>query len=84
MVGMIEDGGYFEAKAGTDAQIQPGKYLVAIAVNKIERPADPNALAIPTLLSPAKYKNPQTSELRAEIKPGSNTFDFDLVPGNGA
>lgn len=78
LVGLLEDEGFYEAKAGAGTQIQPGNYLVAIAVNKVERPADPNALAIPKLLSPQKYKNVGTSGLRAEIKPGKNTIDFDL------
>jgi hypothetical protein len=31
------------------------------------------------LISPAKYASVRDSGLRAEVKPGSNTFDFALV-----
>lgn len=33
----------------------------------------------PKILSPTKYEKPETSGLKATVKSGSNTFDFDLV-----
>ncbi|WP_254053627.1 hypothetical protein [Singulisphaera sp. GP187] len=32
----------------------------------------------PKILSPTKYEKPETSGLKATVKSGSNTFDFDL------
>ena len=56
---------------------------MAIAMKKITIPADPNAMPIPTLITPVKYKSTQSSGLSAEIKPGRNTFDFALVSDGG-
>jgi len=82
-VGFIDESGHYSVKTGASSGMEPGKYQVAIAMNKITIPADPNAMPIPTLITPAKYKSTLSSGLRAEVKPGRNTFDFDLVSDGG-
>jgi hypothetical protein len=82
-VGFIDESGHYSVKTGATTGMEPGSYQVAIAMKKITIPENPNAMPIPTLLTPAKYGNPQKSGLRAEIKPGNNTFDFPLVSVGG-
>jgi hypothetical protein len=56
-----------------------GDYRVAISAREEEvldyHPPKPVA---PKRLVPQKYENPQTSELKATVKPGSNNIPFDL------
>jgi hypothetical protein len=37
----------------------------------------------PKLLAPTKYEKPETSGLKATVKSGSNTFNFDLTDDGG-
>jgi hypothetical protein len=82
-VGFIDDAGHYTVKTGSATGMEPGTYRVAIAMKKITIPADPNAMPIPTLITPAKYKSTASSGLRAEIKPGRNELDFALKSGAG-
>jgi hypothetical protein len=82
-VGFIDESGHYSVKTGATSGMEPGDYQVAIVMNKITIPADPNAMPIPTPITPAKYKSTLTSGLRAEVKPGRNTFDFQLASDGG-
>jgi hypothetical protein len=65
--------------------LAPGKYKVEIVWNKktgktIPNPNDPGTTLDETKqIIPTKYNS--KTELTAEIKSGSNSFDFDLKPG---
>ena len=41
-------------------------------------PVDANYMGVGESLIPAKYNNPETSGLTAEIKPGKNSLQFDV------
>src|SRR5262249_17855085 len=82
-VGTIDESGNFSVKSGTSTNMEPGNYAVAIAMRKITVPSDPNAMPVPTLITPKKYTSTTTSGLKAEVKPGSNTFNFDLTTSGG-
>jgi hypothetical protein len=77
-VGVINSGGTYEVSTGANEGLEPGAYMVAIAVKKILPPTEPGGLTRPQRLSPAKMAQPEESGLRADVKPGSNTFNFDL------
>ena len=78
VTGRIASGNY-SLKLGTDTGIPPGKYKVAIVAVEAQ-PVTPGQPELPPkLLTPAKYNNVATSGLTAEVKPGSNSFKFDLV-----
>lgn len=83
-VGFVDEDGHYLVKTGATAGMEPGNYLVAVAIKKITIPADPNAMPIATLLTPQKYTSAQKSGLKAEVKPGSNTFDFELQSNGGS
>ena len=74
----LDRSGYYTLKTGSRSGVEPGSYRVTVAVTKTTIPDDPNAMPIPKLITPAKYGNTLNSGLRAEVKPGSNTFDFAL------
>lgn len=82
-IGFIDGSGQYSVKTGASTGLEPGSYLVAISVNKITIPADPNAMPIPTAMVPKKYSSTVSSNLSADVKPGSNTFDFSLVSDGG-
>ena len=82
-IGFIDGSGQYSMKTGTSTGLEPGSYQVAVSVNKITIPADRNAMPIPTLMVPKKYTSTASSNLSAEVKPGSNTFDFPLVSDGG-
>jgi hypothetical protein len=78
-VGIIGSGGRYEVSTGTRVGLEPGNYMVGISVQKILPPATPGGLTQPKRISPVKMAKPEESGLRAEVKPGGNTFNFDLT-----
>jgi hypothetical protein len=74
----LDRSGRYWLTTGSRRGVEPGNYRVTVAVTETIMPDDPNAMPVPKLLTPAKYGNTQNSGLRAEVKPGSNTFDFAL------
>lgn len=76
--GIIDEAGRYVLKSGSREGIQPGEYMVSIAVNKITLPKTPSEMPQPTLITPKKYASVTESGLREEVTAGSNTFDFAL------
>ena len=77
--GSINSSGNYTLQTGTDKGLTPGNYQVTVVANDVVEPAQEFASPIPKLITPAKYSSVSTSGLTAEVKPGSNTFNFDLV-----
>jgi hypothetical protein len=77
-VGIIGSGGQYDLSTGARAGLEPGNYMVGISVQKILPPATPGGLTRPQRISPVKMAKPEESGLRADVKRGSNTFNFDL------
>ena len=77
-VGIIQEAGYYELATGTKQGLEPGNYMVGVAVKKILPPAEPGGLTRPQRLSDPKYAKPEESGFRADVKPGSNRFDFEI------
>jgi hypothetical protein len=78
-VGIIKEAGRYEVSTGATVGLEPGAYMVGIAVKKILPPATPDGLTRPQRLTPVKYARPEESGFRADVKPGSNTFDFAIT-----
>ena len=75
----IQTDGSYSLTTGEQVGIVPGKYRVTVvATETIPPPA--NSIASPTgrLITPGRYGDVKTTDLAAEVKPGSNTFDFEL------
>lgn len=78
-VGIIDGSGRYVITTGSQKGVEPGAYLVSIAVKKISPPKTLGAMPEATLISPKKYASATTSGLRQEVKAGSNTCDFALT-----
>ena len=78
-VGIIDERGRYELKSGSRDGVEPGSYLVGIAVKKVSMPTTPGGMPQPTLITPKKYASVTESGFREVVTPGSNTFDFDLL-----
>jgi hypothetical protein len=77
--GQIDASGNYSLHTGTDEGLQPGTYQVAIVANDILMPTQPYGSPIPKLITPPQYSNVTTSGFTAEVKPGKNTFNFEMV-----
>lgn len=73
----LDESGQYELSTGSQTGLPPGNYSVAISAKDIAAPAGGGSQGARDLAAP-NYSDPQTSGLKAEVKPGSNTFDFDL------
>ncbi len=71
-----EYGGYSLA-TGAQKGLAPGNYVVIIAATE-STPAAAGGMPGKRMITPAKYADPKQSGFHAEVKPGRNTFDFDL------
>jgi hypothetical protein len=80
-IGIIDSSGRYELKTGGQKGIEPGSYLVAIAVKRIAPPVQQYGLPQATLISPPKYSSVTESGLHADVQRGSNTIDFAMSSG---
>ena len=64
---------WFKPEAN-DTSRSSGSSAAAITTDK----AGATTVSGPKLALPAPYQNPETSELKATVKSGQNTFDFPL------
>jgi hypothetical protein len=76
--GTLNGIGQYTLSSGSHQTIEPGTYLVGVSIKKILPPDVPGGQTRPQQLSPPKYGTPGESGFKAEVKPGSNTFDFAL------
>ncbi|MGD9635434.1 MAG: hypothetical protein AB7G28_15710 [Pirellulales bacterium] len=76
--GVLDESGQYAIYVGANEGLKPGPYSVAVTVTRIRPASTEGGTPSGELLSPARYANPKESGLEAEVKPGSNTFDFAL------
>jgi len=69
------DGSY---KIGAEAKTLPGNYKVVIVANEVSIGKGPGNVPMPTRITPIAYSNKEKTPLKAELKAGSNEFNFDL------
>jgi hypothetical protein len=77
-VAIINDWGQYSLRTGGRSGIEPGAYLVGIAVKKVNPPAVPGGMPQAELITPRRYASVTQSGLREVVEPGSNTIDFEL------
>ncbi len=79
--GRTDASGRYSLSSQFGEGIPEGEYTVT--VTKYEEVASPESedevAPPPRLLTPLKYAQAETSGLRAAVKPGPNTIDFDLT-----
>jgi hypothetical protein len=69
------DGSY---KVGAETNTLPGNYKVVIIANEFTISKGPGNVRMPTRITPLAYSNKEKTPLKAELKVGSNEFNFDL------
>jgi len=75
----IQVDGSYTLTTGEQAGIVPGKYRVTVVASETVAPsAGSIASPTPRLITPRRYGDLKTTDLTADVKPGSNTFNFDL------
>jgi hypothetical protein len=78
--GQIDASGNYSLSTGTAVGLAPGKYIaIVVATKDPPQPYDKTGAEIPPIpITPAKYGNTNTSDLRVEVKPGKNTIPLAL------
>ena len=74
----IREGGKYQLEQAGKSWVEPGQYSVTVRGYKPDPNTDPNVPPNPKVITPEKYASATTSGLSAEVKSGSNSFDFDL------
>jgi hypothetical protein len=75
---LADEAGGYVLSTGSQQGLAPGNYVVTLSATEFTPPAVAGGMPGNRVLTPARYANPKQSGLRAEVKPGSNTFNFDL------
>lgn len=70
-----QDGSY---KVGAEANTLPGSYKIVIIANEVSIGKGPGSVPMPTRITPLAYSSKEQTPLKAELKAGSNEFNFDL------
>ncbi len=76
----LDAGGNYKLKIGKETSTRPGQYKVVVVAAEVPKPdpSQPSVVPIPKVLTPERYGASATTDLTAEVKNGSNRFDFDL------
>jgi hypothetical protein len=74
---MLDGNGQYSVSTGSQTGLPPGTYSVVVAAQEIVGSVSDGSKGMRNLAAP-KYASPKTSGFKAEVKPGANTFDFDL------
>ena len=85
-IGPVTKDGTFELTIGNDVTIPPGDYLVTVDAGEptpYEMPvgAAPKPPPPPKRITPDKYANKDTTDLKVTVKAGSNKIPLDLKSG---
>ncbi|MFO0866358.1 MAG: hypothetical protein U0744_17225 [Gemmataceae bacterium] len=72
--GQVNDG-FFKLNTGQKEGLKSGSYVVTVSATSVP-PSGSNQVA--KLLTPPKYANKATSDLKADVKAASNQFKFAL------
>jgi hypothetical protein len=84
--GQIDAQGRYSLSTGSDAGLPPGKYVaVVVATKDPPKPYDATGAEIPPIpITPAKYSQVSTSDLRVDVKSGQNDIPLALQSGKPA
>jgi hypothetical protein len=76
--GLLDSQGRFKLGTGASSEVAPGKYQVAVSVVQL-LPTTEGAEQGAKRITPAKYAAASESGLQADVTPGENEIDFNLV-----
>jgi len=72
----ILNGGIYSIEG--KAQLPPGNYKAVIIANETSVSKEPGSVIMPKCITPEKYGSKEKTPLKAELKAGANTANFDL------
>jgi hypothetical protein len=76
----IGSDGSYDVRTGSVRGLAPGDYVVTVSANGPPVTKPGSDLPLPgKLLTPKKYSTSQSSDLRANVQPGDNNLNFDLI-----
>ena len=76
--GSIDSHGKYVLSTGTDAGLAPGAYIARVVATDEIKPTRPNDESLFKPITPSKYGNTETSDLRFDIKAGANDIPLKL------
>lgn len=78
--GQIDRQGRYSLSTGTDVGLAPGMYVaIVVATKDPPQPFDATGAEIPPIpITPAKYGTVGSSDLRVQVKAGSNDISLEL------
>lgn len=77
-VGLVDESGKYSVTTGTKEGVEPGSYLVSISASQLVGEEKVGVPRAGRRITPPHYADPRQSDLRVEVAPGSNEFDFAL------
>jgi hypothetical protein len=78
---LADESGRFQLATGAKVGLAPGGYAVVVSATESGPAAPGSESAKKRVITPARYADPKQSGFHADVKPGSNTFDFELNSG---
>lgn len=72
--GTVKDGA-FSIATGQQDGLTSGKYKVTVSASTIPKEGTTETAK---LITPAKYAKPASTDLEADVKPGPNSFKFEM------
>jgi hypothetical protein len=76
----IQPDGSYEIHAPASREIAPGDYMVTVVAAEPLPPDPKTKLPGRKIITPRRYGDVKTTDLRCTINVGENQFDFDLRP----
>ncbi len=77
-IAIIDGSGQYNLRTGSQAGVEPGTYLVGIAIKKITPSTTPGGMPQAKLISPPRYASVSQSGFREVVEAGTNQIDFEL------
>jgi hypothetical protein len=75
---IADENGEYAVATGSKEGLAPGSYVVTLSAVEFIPSNVPGGMPGRKVLTPERYANAKESGLSADIKPGRNTFDFEL------
>lgn len=76
----IQANGNYDIHTGKHHGLVAGPYIVTVVAREPITPELAASMGMPKAITPARYSDPATSDLRCTVNPGSNRLDFGLKP----
>jgi hypothetical protein len=78
LTGLLDSSGHYRLATGSSSNVTPGRYRVAVSIVELLPKSEQSAQAAQRI-TPAKYASPNESGFEADVVPGENQLNFDLL-----